>query len=45
LAAWRLGVRIFFQSIDDAPDAVFDERDVKVDEQTETFVGETKIGQ
>jgi hypothetical protein len=36
-------VEIVFEPIDDACDAVFDERNVEVDEQPETFVGETEM--
>jgi len=38
-------VRIFFQSVDDARDAVFDEGHLEVDEQPEALVGEPEIGQ
>jgi hypothetical protein len=45
LAAWRLGVSIVFESIDDARDAVFDERHMEIDPQSQTLVGEPEIGQ
>ena len=43
-AAWRLGVRIVFESIDDACNAVLDEDHMEVDEQAKTFVGQSEIG-
>jgi hypothetical protein len=33
-------VRIFFKPIDDAGDAIFDERHLEVDEQPKSLVGE-----
>ncbi|HXB74928.1 MAG TPA: hypothetical protein VNY05_42245 [Candidatus Acidoferrales bacterium] len=36
---------IGFESIDDARDAVFDERHMEVDPQSQTLVGEPEIGQ
>jgi hypothetical protein len=38
-AAWRLGVNIFFESIDNPRDAVLDEDHVEVDQQAKTLVG------
>jgi hypothetical protein len=43
--SWRLCESILFESIDDAGDAVFDERDLKVDEQAKALVREPKISQ
>ena len=45
LAAWRLGVRIVFETVDNSRDAVFDQRPVEVDQQAKTLVGESEIGQ
>ena len=42
---WRLGVRSFLESVDDTGDAVFDEGDVEVEEQPQTFVGQFQVGQ
>jgi hypothetical protein len=44
-ATWRLGERIFLESIDNASDPVFDQRHMEVDEQAEAFVGEPEIGE
>ncbi len=38
-------MRIFFESVDDASDAVLDERHLEVYEQTEALVSEPEIGQ
>ena len=38
-------VIIFFQPVHDSCDAVFNEHDVKVDQQAKPLVGEPKIGQ
>lgn len=38
-------VRLFFQAINNARDAVFDQRHVKVDEQAQPLVREAEIGQ
>ena len=38
-------VRIFFETIHNADDAVFDERHLEVDEQAQTLVGEPKVCQ
>jgi hypothetical protein len=38
-------VRIIFEPIDDAGDAIFDERHLKINEQAQSFVGEPKISQ
>jgi len=45
LATLRLGVRIIFEAVDNTRDAVFDERHLKVDEQSQSLVGEAKIRQ
>jgi len=45
LATWRLGVRIFFQPVDDAGNSVFDERHLEIDEQAQSLVGEPEVGQ
>ena len=34
-ASWRLCVRVVFETVDNVRHAVFDERDLKVDEQAE----------
>ena len=44
-ASLRLGVRIVFESVDHAGDAVFDQRHVKVDEQAKTLVSQPEIGE
>jgi hypothetical protein len=38
-------VRIFFEPIDDAGNAIFDECHLEVDEQAQSLVGEPEIGQ
>ncbi len=38
-------VRVFFEPIDDAENAVLDERHLEVDEQAKAFVGEPKVCQ
>jgi len=44
-AAWGLCVRIVFETVDDARDAVFNEWHVKVDEQPQALVCETEVSQ
>ena len=38
-------MRIFFEPIDDAGDAIFDERHLEVDEQPQSLVGEPEVGE
>src|ERR1035441_9248074 len=42
---WRLCVKSFFQTIDDASDAALDQNDIEVDEQSQTLVGQLQIGE
>jgi hypothetical protein len=44
LAAWRLGAIIFFEPVDDARDAVLDQRHVEVDQQAKSLVRKPVIG-
>jgi hypothetical protein len=41
----RLGVRIVFEAVDDAENAIFDQRHLEVDEQAQSLVGQPEIGQ
>src|ERR1035438_6195845 len=41
----RVQCRIFFQPVDDAENAVFNQRHLKVDEQAQSLVGQPEIGQ
>ena len=43
LASLRLGVRLFFQTIDDPGNAVLDQRRVEVDKQAKPLVGQPQI--
>jgi hypothetical protein len=43
--SWRLGVESFLESIDDSGDAMFNQGDVKVDEQPQPLVGQLQISQ
>lgn len=45
LLLYRLCVRIVFEPVDNARDAVFDQGHLEVDEQAKTLVGEPEIGQ
>jgi hypothetical protein len=42
LAAWGLCVGIVFEAVDDSGNAVFNERNMKIDAQADTFVRETE---
>ena len=44
-AAWRLGVIIVLEPVDDARDAISDEGYLEVDEQAQALVGKPEIGQ
>jgi hypothetical protein len=45
LASLRLGVRFFFQSIDDTSDAILDQGRVEVDQQAKPLVGQPQVGE
>ena len=44
-AAWRLGVIIVLEPVDDARDAISDEGHLEVDEQAQALNGKPEIGQ
>ena len=45
LRSWRLYERLIRHPVCDSRDAVFDERDVEIDEHAQTLVGQSQVRQ